>query len=260
MRRCLAFHTEANDVGSAVHHLICNGRPFVLVLKRPICDANQLIEWNCGNELVVGHHTPTAQGDCFRIGVHTHHSMFLSNRKIRLRKLLREGTPNPASSAVKRKAECGIGTPSQVICIVHYISAHTLQVHSGNSLPRPFGAHHLGRYGPHFKVVGPHEQICDSLAELPDEILFEVLRLLSVRLAVNIDKSVEGLLLVVVGQPMDIVLKWVRHPNSRNPHPRLTLQLVPFLDRKIHRIVEIGVVREDNMTTKVPSESLLVNE
>src|SRR5690606_24656026 len=70
----------------------------------------------------------------------------------------------------------------------------------------------------------------------------------------GIDKTLDALDLVLLGQHRDVILEWVRDPEALVPDVRDALVVVPVIllgKGLVEAVVEVLVMREDNVATNI---------
>jgi hypothetical protein len=78
---------------------------------------------------------------------------------------------------------------------------------------------------------------------------------------VNLQEPVEAPDELFVRQPPDVVLEWIRNPAISHPDPRFSDVLDPLLaESGLHQLVEILVMRKEDVTANVPGEPLRIDK
>jgi hypothetical protein len=111
-------------------------------------------------------------------------------------------------------------------------------------------------YSPDLEVVGPHEDIGNTLAGHAQNPLVKVLWLgvCDTALESRVDQTVHALDLVLLGQHRDVVLERVGHPEALVAHVRDTLVRVPVIllgQGLVNAVVEVLVVGEDDVAADI---------
>jgi hypothetical protein len=75
-----------------------------------------------------------------------------------------DGLPDSAGSAVGGESESRVGTPVSGCFVQDDVFGDEFEVWGCDSFAEPAALHACCWYGPYFKVVWTHEQICNSLA------------------------------------------------------------------------------------------------
>lgn len=111
---------------------------------------------------------------------------------------------------------------------------------------------------PNLKVIRTHENLIQTISNIPNVPLVKVTRLVRggtrAGLESSINKTVQALHLLVFGQQGDVVLEGIGDPTVLVADVGDTLVLIPVGGTRqgfIEAIVEVLVVREDDMTTDI---------
>ena len=174
---------------------------------------------------------------------------------------LGDQTPYGTRSPVLWEPEGGIGAPPHVIRIGQDVAQYLLHAHNGHPLSHPVGAHLVRREGPHLVVVRPHKHLRKTLTKYGIDPLSErrppALRFLRL---LGPDEALEAAELGFAREAAYVVLERIRYHRPVTPHPRLAHVAVPFGHGPVQDVVEVLVVREDDVAPDVPGEALLVHE
>ena len=217
---------------------------------------HEQIERRGGNQDVVGIARTVFKRDvlAYRIDFH----QLLASLHL-VREILGDLSVNLARAAVERKFEFAVRTPTHVVAFVQNVFEDALEIHYRDAVSNPRLRHLLQRRGPDLQVVREHESVRDALAQGSENPIAKIRSLASAAVGRGFCSADEATDLNLFGQIAQIALKRIRNPRFALDDPALTNPLVDLLsERLVDQIIEILIVRKNDVAALVPDETLLV--
>ena len=270
----LATETDADDVGGGVVQTLGEGDKLLVAHL-----LNKLIHGHGVDELVVLDGGAVTEGDNLLLSIDLGDLAVLAVALVLLGKGVGDSDPDTTGSVTGGEAEGSVRTPVAGSLVEDDVLGDKLDVGGSDTLTEPLALHLFrklalvgcwgkdkasyrgGGHGPDLVVVGPHEDVGNTLAAVAQDPLIEVLGL-SVGYTVlksGIDHALNALDLILIGQHGDVVLERIGDPETLVAHIGNALMCVPiiFLGKSlVNAVVEVLVVREDNVATDIVEEAL----
>lgn len=204
-----------------------------------------------------GEHTVLEQ-NLLLVGVDLGDGVLVAETSVLLLQGVGNGDPNTAGTTTSGETEGGVGAPVAGDLVVDDVGHEHLDVGSSDTLAQPGGVHEGGRDGPDLEVVGLHENLVETSAQVALVPLVKVLRLVGGGAGAGSESRVHdpghALLLLVLVQHGQVVLEGVGDPLALEADVGDALVGVPVLglgERLVDAVVKVLVVGEDDVAADI---------
>lgn len=238
----------------------------------------QSINGHGGNELLVTNSGTIGQSDNLGVGVHLSDLSVLTEASLLLGESVGDGNPDTTGTVTGRETEGSVGAPVTGSLVQNDVGGHSLDIRGGDTLTEPSALHlrraisiitsrmrsctrkivsYLGGgNSPDLEVVWAHEKVGKTDTHLTENPLVKGLGLCvgDASFQSSVDHTLNAANLLLLGKHGDVVLERVGDPLALATDVGDTLVSVPVVglgESLINAVVEVLVVREDNVTTDI---------